>query len=159
MNAVEQSIRRALPVLAEKGTIAPFVLLAWLIRSGVKKPDAIRAQRFVPLAFGRVLIEGMGVALDDTYVRVNHDGSREERTLSGEEFFTTALRIAKAGQVPAALFTPIALLSSEVQAVNAALSAGANAEDLVASPAVIEWPDETPAAPAASSRPWWKFWG
>jgi hypothetical protein len=155
---VRSSIQRAAPVLAQHGSIDQEFLLAWLLRAGLSRADALNAIRFVPLAFAREILSGSGVTLDDTYIRVRPDGTKEEHPLSGEPFFREAATMAP--QIHAELgsdaFTAIVCLSSEFDAVNQALNAGASPEYLVASPPLIEWPD---SQPDQQQRPWWKFWG
>jgi hypothetical protein len=146
------AIRRAMPILAEYGHVAPFVLRAWLIRGGLTRADAAAAARFIPLALGRaILLEGLGLALPDSYLLV-HGDAREERKLAGEPFFAETMKLAPSLGPAAA---QVALLSPEVQAVNAALNAGSRAEDLVASLPVVQWEAGVDDAPA---KPRWKFW-
>ena len=153
---IAAAIRLAVPVLAERGTLDRGILMAWLIRAGLSKEQAHDAIRFIPLAFGREILNGLGVVLSDTYVRVR-DGQEEERPLAAEPFYRQAAELAPT--FAADLFNPVAMQSSEFQAVNQALHAGAQPDGLVASAPVIEW-ERDDAAPAAepSARPWWKFW-
>ena len=149
MNAAA-AIRRAVPLLAEHGT--DDIVRVALIRAGLSRAEAAAAVRFVPLALGRaILLEGLGAELPDSYLLV-HGDAREERKLADEPFFAETLKLASqlgpaAGQV--------ALASSEVQAVNAALNAGSRPEDLVASLPVVMWEDGIDDAPP---KPRWKFW-
>jgi hypothetical protein len=147
---VETAIRRAVPILAERGQTD--IVMVWLIRAGLSREHAHDAMRFIPLAFGREILGGMGVALDDSYVRMS-DGTQEERTLADEPFYREAQKLTTA--FPPEVFTAVAMQSSEFQAVNQALNAGAQPDGLVASPPMIEW---NRPADAPSSRPWWKFW-
>jgi len=157
MNAAA-AIRRAVPVLAQYGTADQAIVRVWLIRAGLSKPEAVAAARFIPLALGRaILLEGLGIALPDTYLLI-HGDAREEKKLAGEKFFsaTTWLAATLGNDYGANTVGAVALLSAEVQAVNEALSAGAQPETLVASPPVVMWVDGVDDAPP---RPWWKFWG
>jgi hypothetical protein len=149
---ITEAIRRAVPILAEHGSTDFSMLPIWLIRGGLSRAHAHDAMRFIPLAFGREILAGMGVVLADTYVRVS-DGKDEERPLADEPFFVEASKLVTAFAPD--LFSAVAMQSSEFQAVNQALHAGAQPDGLVASPPMIEWdrPVEEPSA-----RPWWKFW-
>jgi hypothetical protein len=156
--SVAKAIRRAVPILAEHGSSDPSILVIWLIRAGLSREEAHDAVRFIPLAFGRQILSGMGVSLEDSYVRVStSDGAREEKALAGEAFFREALTAAPilAAELGGEVFTKVAMLSSEFQAVNQALHAGASPEYLVASPPQVEWSRPAGELP---SRPWWKFW-
>jgi len=138
-------------VLAQYGHVDGFVLQAWLLRAGLSKKQAHDAARFIPLAFGREILSGMGPAFSDTYVRMS-DGQRTEVALATEEFYAEAQKAARETNKEA--FTSIAMQSSELQAVNNALNAGADVANLVLSPPVIEWQAGLVEAP----KPWWKFW-
>lgn len=157
MNAAA-AIRRAIPVLAQYGTNDAAILRAWLIRAGLSKAEAVAASRFIPLALGRaILLEGLGIALPDSYLLI-HGDAREERKLAGEKFFTATTWLAQTlgNDYGVDAIGAIALQSAEVQAVNEALNAGAQPADLVASLPVVTWVDGVDDAPP---RPWWKFWG
>jgi hypothetical protein len=156
MNAAA-AIRRAIPILAEHGVADHVVLRLRLIRNGLSKPEAVAAMRFIPLALGRaILLEGLGIALPDSYLLVNGD-AREERKLADEKFFSATAWLAPqlGADYGAGVVGKVALLSSEVQAVNAALNAGSRPEDLVTSLPVVLWEAGVDDAPP---RPWWKFW-
>src|SRR6266571_3754554 len=136
------AIRRAVPILAQYGN-AEIVLLPWLLRSGLSKLEAVAAIRFVPLALGRaILLEGLGMTLADSYVLVNQaTGAREEKSLADEKFFMETMNLAPAlgAEFGIDVVSTVALLSSEVQAVNEALNAGSKAEDLVGSLPLMKW--------------------
>lgn len=155
---VAAAIRRAIPVLAQYGATDPVILRARLIRAGLSKIEAVAAMRFLPLALGRaILLEGIGIALPDSYLLVRGD-TREEKKLADEKFFAAAKWLASTlgNDYGANTVGAVALLSAEVQAVNEALNAGAQPENLVASLPVVVWEDGVDDAPP---RPWWKFWG
>ena len=153
---VATAIRRAVPILAEHGRTDSGILRSWLLRAGLSSEQAHDAVRFIPLAFGRQILAGMGVELPDSYIRVRAvDGRREERPLAEEPFYREAWKAATTlgSELGGDVFTNVALLSSELQAVNEALNAGASPENLVASAPLIEW-----NRPPSSPPPWWKFW-
>ena len=154
--SVERAIRRAVPVLAERAGYDPGVLAGWLILAGLTKQEAHDAQRFIPLAFGREVLNGTGVTLPDTYVRADANG-QQERALKDEPFYTEAMRLAPAiaSELGMEVFSAVAFQSAELHAVNNALNAGSQPEDLVAGAPLIECEifEEPPRA-----RPWWKFW-
>jgi hypothetical protein len=156
---VRDAIRRAAPVLAQHGQVDSEFLLAWLLRAGLSKEQAHDAVRFIPLAFGRDVLEGVGVVFSDTYLRIaGAESAGEERALNDEPFFREALSLAPlvASEIGFDAFNTVAMQSSEFQAINNALNAGAQVENLVASPPAMMY-DATTAAPA--KRPWWKLWG
>ena len=145
MNPTEV-IRRALPTMTKYPDGDPGITIAFLIRDGIPKADAARVLERHPRAFQHDA---------DYYVRVDGDGRERSRgKLADEPFYTAGL--AAAPQVMMQLgrdsFTAIAMQSSEFQAANAALNAGADLANLQASPPLMMWREE-PLPP-----PWWKFW-
>jgi hypothetical protein len=153
---VATAIRRAVPILAEHGRADSGILRASLLGAGLSSEHAHDAVRFIPLAFGRQVLDGMGVELPDSYIRVRAvDGRREERPLAEEPFYREAWKAATTlgSELGGDVFTNVALQSSELQAVNEALNSGSSPEDLVASLPLIEW-NRPPSLPP----PWWKFW-
>lgn len=158
MNAAA-AIRRAVPILAQYGATDREIVRVWLIRNGLSRVEAARTLRFVPLALGRaMLLSGLGMSLSDSYLMINEAaGSREERKLADEPFFAEAMRLAPAlgSEFGVDAVSAVALQSFEVRAVNDALNAGAQPEDLVGSMPVVEWES---GIDDAVERPWWKFW-
>ncbi len=154
---IRDAILRAAPVLAQYGHADS---QPWLLRAGLSKEQAHDAIRFMPLAFGRDVLAGIGVDFSDTYIRIV-DSQQEERALNDEPFYREALALAPvvATEVGFDVFNSLAMQSSEFQALNSALNAGAEVENLVASPPVVMC-DYAAAAPAKEEeKPWWKFWG
>lgn len=93
-------------------------------------PHAARAVEMLPLAYGRRILDGL-VAVTPTYF----DGDRE-RVLADDPIFAAADRLARTEASKADL-DRVGLRSSEVDAVNKALHAGAKPEDLVLSPPMM----------------------
>ncbi|HJQ39542.1 MAG TPA: hypothetical protein VKB93_20560 [Thermoanaerobaculia bacterium] len=150
------AILRAAPVLAQYADPQD-----GLLRAGLSKEQAHDAVRFLPLAFGRDVLDGIGVAFSDTYVRIV-DGQQEERALNDEPFFREARTLARvvATEVGFDTYNAIAMQSSEFQALNNALNAGAEVENLVAGPPMVMCEGFAAAAAAKpEKKPWWKVWG
>jgi hypothetical protein len=150
------AIRRAIPVLAEHGS-SDDIANIWLIRAGLSRKQAHDARRFIPLAFGREILGGMGVSLPDTYYRVT-GGGNEERPLANEPFFQESMQSAQAlgRELGGETFTTIATQSAELQALNQALNAGASPDGLVAGSPFIEW--DAALDNEVEAEPWWKVW-
>jgi hypothetical protein len=156
------ALDRALPLFAQKADYDISILIAFFIAAGLSKTQATEVVEFAPLAFGRALMDGMGVVFDDEYIRLDDDGEeRLRRKLADEPMFVAALAAApefmrNAGQDP---FAAIAMRSAELQAVNEALNAGVSPDGLIASAPVMVWGEESPPAPVqAPAKPWWKIW-
>jgi hypothetical protein len=95
---------------------------ASLESAGVERWLAERLLVFLPMAFGRQLLDG--VTLAGTFV----DGP-SERALTDEPVYVAA--VARAGMASSAELERIGLRSAEVSAVNSALNAGSRLDDLV----------------------------
>lgn len=141
-----------------------------LVDEGVKARDAERATNFFQLACSRIFLEGLGVTPTEKYVRFDADGViLEGGAILDEPIYAASLEALRVCSSPQA-FLRIAMSSSEVDAVNQALHAGANPTDLVATPSAMFDERPTPEGLAvakrviqemsrpASRKPWWKLW-
>jgi hypothetical protein len=154
------TILKAVPILAQYGDSDPSMVRVWLIRAGLTREQAMEVTSFIPLAFGRELLRGMGVNLSDSYVQAGErDGTCVERKLADEPMFSKARALVPmiAAELGQDVFTAVALQSSELRAVNEALNHGVSPDGLVASPPIVIWPDGL-VRPASGKRPWWKVW-
>src|SRR2546429_4717529 len=94
--SADNAIRRAVPILAQYGNAE--IVLVGLLRGGLSKLDAVAAIRFVPLALGRaILLEGLGIALSDSYLLINDAaGTREGKRLRDDAFLAETMQLAPA---------------------------------------------------------------
>lgn len=149
-------VQRAIDVFARNAEADFDAVRAALEAAGLSKDEAAAALEFVPLAFGRAMLNGMGIELASYYVRLDANGKEVQRKqLVQEPLFLEAsmlapLTLLRQGQDA---FTAVAMRSSEVQAVNNALNAGADPANLQASPPMM-----TSRGTSGTSKPWWKFW-
>lgn len=152
-----------------------------LVTNGVAEDTACDVVRLTPIAFGRTIIDGLGIQLTNKYICFRADGSTSRSgKLDQNDVFQTASANAH-GYAQHAAFQVIALSSSEVHAVNQTLNAGSNPADLVIGPVAIflERPTDSglriahgrittfakmvanknpkPDSPACK-KPWWQFW-
>ncbi|MBB4639245.1 hypothetical protein [Longimicrobium terrae] len=129
--------------------------LRLVLRSN-RVPDEIMDDiiAFVPLAFGRVLLDGTGAQLSPDYATMDAAGTmRDAGRLVDHPVYAAAHRAATeiiARQELGEMVVSAALWSSEFRAVQEALAAGSDPADLVGAPPVITRP--------AAARPWWRFW-
>lgn len=151
MPSTEFAIKRAYGFII--ASYSPDEIVAKLGELGVIRSVAQRVIAFVPIAFGRVLLDGTGITLSDTYL-VERDGQMVERRFDDEDVYRTAYALAKSGQVTAPVFNVIARTSSEVDAANQALNAGAQLENLVAGPPALTMILDDTEPP----KKWWEFW-
>jgi hypothetical protein len=113
------------------------VVVADLERGGVEPWLARRLNLFLPLAFGRRVLDG--VAVSDTFV-----DERGSHRLSDDPVYPWLAE--RAAMADRAEIERIGLRSSELSAVNQALHAGSRLEDLVLGPVALS---ETLPAPSA----------
>ena len=157
MEEIDAAIHKAIPLLAAGQDDDDIVHS--LTASGVAAPLAERVIAFVPLAFGRVLLSGLGIRFSDDYLLPKADGTMVTLPLKGQPVYTAARANAlwmKTGQD----FGPVAMRSSEFSAVNNALNAGSQPDGLVAGPPArtrIQATDEELATAPKPRRRWWVF--
>ena len=108
-----------------------------LVTEGAHPSHAEQLVDFLPIAFGRPVLERIGVRVPDVAVLVAPEGERTFR-LEDDPVFADAVALAReayrTGSIPGEVFRSLAMRGAELSAVNQALAAGARAEDLVLSP-------------------------
>jgi hypothetical protein len=156
MSEIETAVTAAIRLLAE-GEADNFIIVL-LEAEGVTTPVAERALAFVPLAFGRTLLSGMGITFAEECLMA-HGGSTVTLPLKTIPVYQAALAAAQRAQNAAEL-SPVALRSSEVTAVNNALNNGSQPQDLILGPPAltrVEATDEEITAAKKPKRSWWPF--
>jgi hypothetical protein len=112
-----------------------------MIVMGASPRRATLLYSLITLAFGRLLLDGLGAPTSDVFLLYEPDGTCTERALSSEPIYTEALTIAKARrQLGSDQFAAIAMQSSEVNAANKAMNKGVQAKDLMPFPPAILLP-------------------
>lgn len=140
---------------------------------------AERAYKFTLFAWGRVLLEGVGVRWSPDYLCFNAAGEViESGRIAEEPFFAAAARLApRYAHSPA--FRAFAAMSSDVQSTHSAIHKGSRPQDLISAPAATFLEPPTPEGMQAARtillrytyqeepapqgqkprKPWWRFWG
>jgi hypothetical protein len=128
-----------------------------LIGQGVAKAVAVGCVTFVPLAFGREIVQDLGVLVAETYVEQDlSSGHKTEKPLAQEFEFVWAKAIVgiyRQSSEYSSAFKSIALRSAELDAVNNALLGGSTKESLRESR--IGPPIVFVGKPRLR---WWQFW-
>ena len=156
MSEIETAVAAAIRLLAE-GEADNFIVVL-METEGVTAPVAERAVAFVPLAFGRLLLSGMGITFAEECLMA-HGESTVTLPLKTIPVYQAALAAAQQSQ-SAAEFSPVALRSSEVAAVNNALNNGSQPQKLILGPPVLTGVEATEEEIAAAKKPkksWWPF--
>ncbi|HYH79135.1 MAG TPA: hypothetical protein VEX86_05040 [Longimicrobium sp.] len=165
----ETAVSRALPVFSTARQNDWAGLRADIAQTGVPAALAADVAAFMPIAFGRELLNGMGIEFSPDYATHGAGtGVRIAGRLADHPVYAAAAALA-AGlmerQEAGDEFVGVAVWSAEFSAANQALHAGSQLSDLVAAPPVILGDDEPASAPAPApspgekSRPWWRVWG
>lgn len=173
---INAAIENYITAISESPEIEDMDMMELLESEGATKSVAERTIRFVPVAFGRKLLEDLGVTFSNEFVRVDAHGKiLSTGKLSEDEVFNASLAATDTCSSSNAL-EAIPLMSPEVNAVNTALNAGSNPTDLLLGPVTIFDEHPTDAGlqrmqnemaaqlqadhgePQPSAKPWWKFW-
>ena len=136
---------------------------------GVPQPVADRAYKFTQIAWGRVLLDGMGINFSPEYICFNGVGEIIESGSLAEQPYFTAASSSASRYTGTPGFERLALMAAEVNAVNELLNRGSKPENLtMATPALFMEPP-TPAGIDRArqhllrglgkpKKPWWRFW-
>ena len=157
------AVERALPVFSTAAPNDWAGLQAAIARAGVPQALAADVAAFMPIAFGRELLNGTGIQFSPDYAVHSADaGVKIAGRLDQQRVYAAAAALA-AGmmerQEAGDAFVGVAVWSAEFIAANQALNAGSQLSDLVAGPPVI-LQDEPPApSQAEKKKPWWQVWG
>jgi hypothetical protein len=118
---------------------------AALAEAGVPPDVADLAYKFTQIAWGREFLREKRVSFSPEYFFFNAGGEIVgSGELGDQPYFVAARRMARMNARSRG-FAHLALMSSDVQGVNAALNAGSKPENLMTSPAVIFLEAPTPA--------------
>jgi len=128
-----------------------------LLAAGIERSVATGCVTFVPLAFGRVVVTGLGVSVADTFVE--HDlatKSETEKPLAKQFEYIWAKHVVDIYQRSPdyhEAFKAIAIRSAELSAVSNALHGGCDLDSLgestIAPPTVFV---------GDPPKRWWQFW-
>lgn len=118
--------------------------------SGVEPGLAAKLVVFLPMAYGRLILEKSGAHFPDFYLQESSRGDLIQHSLSSEPAWNASIEFANA-EIAKGIsldeFWQIAARSAEVDAANQALNAGYALKDSVFSPCTLPLP--LPEAPQA----------
>lgn len=149
------AVERALPAFSQVRPGDWTGLRSVLVRAGLPAGRASEVSALMPIAFGRALMDGMGVTFSPEYAVADGSGSTRTagRLADHPVYAAAAAKVAEMmeSQVDGDALVGVALWSSEFSAVNQALNAGSNPADLEAGPPLL-LPDghEEDAGPAGA---------
>jgi hypothetical protein len=159
---IEAHIKRYIDYLVSHPDVDDEVVLDALTQSGLEQYRVFELLIWVPMAFGRAVLERPEFRLPSTYQLMSADGQKfAQRRFADEPVYVEALRIATTaagGGLPRNDFLAIAGRSAEFRAVNDALLKGSELKNLAPSEPVVSFPDQSSEPRQDTKRPWWKFW-
>lgn len=132
-----------------------------LINAGVEEALASRLVEFVPMAFGRALLEASGAQFPQTYQRYGRDGKIiPARALSSQPVWRAVVEYARRALERGLTVDEmlVAKRSAEYRLADELLTDGSRLEDLRFTAPLFGWPDEADDEPLPPAKPWWNFW-
>jgi hypothetical protein len=158
MPNIEKAAMTSAPLLAS-GATDEFIIDV-LGTAGYDRGVSEQVLAFLPLACGRIFLQGLGITFSDDYGALQN-GETVMKPLAGNAVYQIVEAYVRRRHREGAPFFPkVAMRSSEVDAVNQALNAGANPADLVCGPPMLlrEWAEVEIEAPEPAAKKWWEFW-
>lgn len=183
-NAAESAVRTLATIISRRAEFTELDLYTSLAESSIPSPLADRAYKFTMIAWGRILLDGLGIHFSPDYYCLDGSGSIvESGQLVDDPCYAMAIRLApEFRHCPG--FARFALMSADVNTVNSMLNAGSKPQHLVLAPAVMFTESPTPSGmeraraliskllqkqsatvkksavdvPKRPSKPWWRFW-
>jgi hypothetical protein len=172
---VDAAIRQFVTAFQETGDTDKAADL--LVARGIDAALVHDASCFVPVALGRVIFGSIGAKFSPDFVRISRDASTQTLRLMRQPVYARTTVLASellSGQLMNAAKS-LALTSAEINAINSALHAGSNPQDLSLLPPLMPDPDvgqtameeamrqmqnSAHRAPPSSkpSKPWWRMW-
>lgn len=118
MEDAEILVQGYIDTIVDKPDARDEEVISALTTAGAVKPDVVAAMHFTQIAFGRFILEGTDIELNDEYVRMRPDGDIYERgELTTNPMYSAARRLASTTAGRKA-FQAIVLRSAELDAVN-----------------------------------------
>jgi hypothetical protein len=153
------AVERSLPAFSAVRPGDWSALEAAVRAAGVPASLAAEVVAFVPIAFGRALLDGMAVEFSPEYATPGTAAGRTAGPLADHPVYAAAAARAAemlARQEGRGAFVDTAVWSAELAAVNEALHAGSDPANLVAGPPLVTLPTEDAPADPPARRSWWR---
>jgi hypothetical protein len=148
--SMNEQISRAVSLFRSSRTLGDEAIYQKLVAEGVESRLAARLVEFLPIAYGRFLLERSGPRFSEYFQRRLLSGPSEELLLSSEPVWNAAVAFARTEAIQGVLaqdFLAVAGRSAEFQAANQLLNQGSKLQDLVFTPYVLLWPEGGPNLP------------
>jgi hypothetical protein len=136
-----EAMQLAIPVFAEYKDSDPFELKEALIKTDIAPWLAEKLLQFMPLAFARVYMNGMGIKFADDYICLNPQTKKEIlKRFDDEPVYQDSLEVAFYiinNNLVSEAFQAIIFRSCELNALNNLLAKGSNPENILVGPPVL----------------------
>ena len=165
----QAAVARLAEIVAPRAEFTEDEVYAAMTDAGIADPVTDRAYKFTQIAWGRVLLAGMGIRFAPEYTCFNGAGEViESGRLTDQPYFAAATAAAdRYAGTPG--FKLLALMAAEVHAVNELLNEGSKPENLATAPPALFMEPPTPAGMERArwhlshglskpKKPWWRFW-
>ena len=165
----EEAVARLAEIVATRAEFTEQEIYAAMAAAGIPDPIADRAYKFTQIAWGRVLLDGLGVRFSPEYTCFNGAGEVIETGRLTDQPYFAAATSAAARYAGTPGFRRLALMAAEVYVVNDLLNKGSQPENLVTTPPALFMEAPTPAGmekvrqhltqlTGGRKKPWWRFW-
>lgn len=147
---MNEQIARAVSLFRTSRTLGDEGIYRKLVAEGVEPHLAARLVEFLPIAYGRFLLEKSGPRFSEYFQRMLSSGPSEELLLSSEPVWNAAVAFARTEAIQGISvqdFLAVAGRSAEFQAANKLLNQGSKLQDLVFTPYLLLWPENGPRLP------------
>jgi hypothetical protein len=164
---VRDAILLAVPVFAAHARRGPDAIRDGLERAVVPTALAAEIVEFLPIAFARAMLSGMGIRFADHFVRQTAQGRViGQKLLTDEPVYREGLAMAnEISTIGENAFVTVASCSREYQKISEMLGSGSQAQQLVCSPPImlannedLRDFDDTSGGVQPRPKTWWQFW-
>jgi len=133
----EDSVQQLARIVTADSQFTEDSVYAAMANANIPDREADLAYKFTQAAWGRMLLDGMGIKFADDYHCLDRNGDVvDSGKLSAEPHFFAATSLGKSYGSQAG-FKRLASMSSDFHAVNQALHAGSKPENLVTAPLML----------------------
>ena len=140
----EAAVARLAEIVAARAEFTEDDLYDAMIEAGFSESVTDRAYKFTQTAWGRVFLDGLGIQFSPGYFCLNGTGDIVESGAIADEPYFAAATVLAPRYIGTPGFARFAMMSADVHAINNALNAGSQPEDLVTGPAALFLEPATP---------------
>ena len=145
---MNENISKAVAIFRESPASSDDEIYRRLVAAGIESKRAARLVEFLPMAYSRLILAGIGIRFSDVFRRRQGDGSLScEQTLVFNPLWAEIVSFAREEQAAGVIgkdLIAIASHSAEFDGVHQLLNQGSKPENIALAAAVLLWPEEGP---------------